>query len=129
MDSLLNAYVTWQEHTVSLTVWFSCFSFKSFSTNQTVWSFCIDINRLDWSFYVTFCVTYYHHDSINNQSNKFWSLTGFGLLFECRFKFQFVKSVRIRKYSGPHFSHLNWIRRDIPYLSVFSPNAGKYWPE
>ena len=103
MDSLLNAYVTWQEHTVSLTVWFSCFSFKSFSTNQTVWSFCIDINRLDWSFYVTFCVTFYHHDSINNQSNKFWSLTGFGLLFECRFKFQFVKSVRIRKYSGPHF--------------------------
>ena len=32
-------------------------------------------------------------------------------------------------YSGPHFSrispHSNWIRRDTPYLSLFSPNAGK----
>ena len=24
------------------------------------------------------------------------------------------------------FPHLDWIRRDTPYLSVFSPNAGKY---
>ena len=40
-----------------------------------------------------------------------------------------VKSVRIRSYSGLHFSrifpHSNWIRRDTEYLSVFSPNAGK----
>ena len=27
------------------------------------------------------------------------------------------------------FSHLDWIRRDIPYLSAFSPNAAKYGPE
>ena len=27
------------------------------------------------------------------------------------------------------FPHLDWIRRDTPYLSVFSPNAGKYVPE
>ena len=27
------------------------------------------------------------------------------------------------------FSHLDWIRRDTPYLPVFSPNAGKYRPE
>ena len=27
------------------------------------------------------------------------------------------------------FSRLDWIRRDTPYLSVFSPNAGKYGPE
>ena len=26
------------------------------------------------------------------------------------------------------FRHLDWIRRDTPYLSVFSPNAGKYGP-
>ena len=103
MDSLWNAYVTWQEHTVILTVWFLCFGSNIFSTNQTVWSFYIDINRLDWSFYITFCVTFYHHDSIYNQSNKFWSLTGFGLLFECLFKSQCMKSVSIRKYSGPHF--------------------------
>ena len=27
------------------------------------------------------------------------------------------------------FSHLDWIRRDTEYLSMFSPNAGKYEPE
>ena len=27
------------------------------------------------------------------------------------------------------FPHLDWIRRDTPYLSVFSPNAGKFGPE
>ena len=27
------------------------------------------------------------------------------------------------------FPHLDWIRRNIPYLSVFSPNAEKYRPE
>ena len=40
-----------------------------------------------------------------------------------------VKSVRIRSYPGPHFSrisqHSDWIWRDTPYLSVFSPNVGK----
>ena len=41
-----------------------------------------------------------------------------------------AKSIRIRSYSGPHFScnfpHSDWIRRDTEHLSVFSPNAGKY---
>ena len=27
------------------------------------------------------------------------------------------------------FLHLDWIRRDTEYLSVFNPNAGKYRPE
>ena len=27
------------------------------------------------------------------------------------------------------FLHSNWIRRDTEYLSIFSPNAGKYGPE
>ena len=27
------------------------------------------------------------------------------------------------------FLHSNWIRKDTPYLSVFSPNAGNYGPE
>ena len=40
-----------------------------------------------------------------------------------------VKRVRIRSYSGPHFSwifpHSDWLDRDTPYLSAFSQNAGK----
>ena len=28
-----------------------------------------------------------------------------------------------------NFLHSDWIRRDTEYLSVFSPNAGKYGPE
>ena len=58
-----------------------------------------------------------------------------------------VKSVRIWSYSGPHFSsfglntesygvilvliflHSDWIRRDTPHLSLFSPNAGKCVPK
>ena len=27
------------------------------------------------------------------------------------------------------FPHSGWIRRDTEYLSVVSPNVGKYWPE
>ena len=27
------------------------------------------------------------------------------------------------------FPYLDWIRRDAPYLSIFSPHAGKYGPE
>ena len=43
-----------------------------------------------------------------------------------------VKSVQIRIFSGPYFPAfgLNTERYgDTPYLSVFSPNAGKYGPE
>ena len=40
-----------------------------------------------------------------------------------------VKIVRIRRYSGPHFScifpHSDWIPRDTEYLSIFSLNARK----
>ena len=40
-----------------------------------------------------------------------------------------MKSVQITEFFlvsiFPHY----WIRRDTPYLSVFSPNAGKYGPE
>ena len=42
---------------------------------------------------------------------------------------QSVKSVYIRSYSGPHFPHLDWIRIDTQYLSIFSPNARKCGPE
>ena len=32
-------------------------------------------------------------------------------------------------FLAPIFPHSGWIRRDTEYLSVFSPNAGKYEPE
>ena len=32
-------------------------------------------------------------------------------------------------FSGPYFPYSDWIRKDTQYLSVFSPNAGKYGPE
>ena len=38
-------------------------------------------------------------------------------------------SARIRSYSGQCFLHSDWIRRNTPYLSIFSPNAGKCRPE
>ena len=40
-----------------------------------------------------------------------------------------VKSTHIRSYSGPYFSAFGWIKRDTPYLSLFSPNAGKWGSE
>ena len=39
-----------------------------------------------------------------------WKVTVFGVFLVCS------------------FSHLEWIWRDTPYHSVFSPNAGKSWP-
>ena len=40
-----------------------------------------------------------------------------------------MKSVRIRSFSGPYFPAFELIQTDTPYLSVFSPNAGKRGPE
>ena len=40
-----------------------------------------------------------------------------------------VKSVRIRIFQVCIFLHLDWIRRDTPYIFVFSPNTGMYGPE
>ena len=39
-----------------------------------------------------------------------------------------VKSVRIRSYFCPHFPAFGYFPH-TPYLSVFSPNAGKCGPE
>ena len=46
----------------------------------------------------------------------------------CFFYTHCVKSVRIQCYFLI-FWHLDWIRRDTPHVSEFSPNAGKYGPE
>ena len=41
-----------------------------------------------------------------------------------------VESVRVRSYSGPYFPAFGLNKdRITPYLSLFSPNAGKYGPE
>ena len=40
-----------------------------------------------------------------------------------------VKSVRIRICLVRIFPHLDWIRVDMEYLSIVSPNVGKYGPE
>ena len=40
-----------------------------------------------------------------------------------------VKSVRIRSFPVRIFPHPDWKRIDTEYLSVFSPNAGKYGKE
>ena len=42
----------------------------------------------------------------------------------------YVKSVHIRSHSGPYFFAFGLkTERSLAYLSVFSPNAGKYGPE
>ena len=45
----------------------------------------------------------------------------------------YVKSIRIRSFSGPYFLafglNTEWIQKDTEYLSIFSPNAGKCGPE
>ena len=41
----------------------------------------------------------------------------------------YAKSVRIQIFLVRIFPHSEWIGRDREYLSVFSPNAGKYGPE
>ena len=47
--------------------------------------------------------------------------------YTCLFAaFHCVKSVRIRSFSGPYFPAFGL---NTPYLSVFSPNTGKYRPE
>ena len=40
-----------------------------------------------------------------------------------------LKSSRIWSYSGPHFPVFGLNTERFGYLSVFSPNAGKYGPE
>ena len=52
------------------------------------------------------------------------------LLFPCHFWSDTARKASI--FGIIHvriFTHLDWIRRDTEYPSVFSPNAGKYGPE
>ena len=53
----------------------------------------------------------FHWNAISAKKLTAWNVSVFGAFL-----------VRIFKY-------LNWIWRDTEYLSVFSPNVEKYWPE
>ena len=44
-------------------------------------------------------------------------------------KNNFIKNVCIQNFSGPYFPALNWTQRFTLYISIFSPNVGKYRPE
>ena len=56
-----------------------------------------------------------------NRSQYYTHFFSPGRLFGKVFVFGFILS---------HiFPHSDWIRRDTSYLSVFSPNVGKCWPE
>ena len=59
-------------------------------------------------------------------SNKLRCLQIFSLL---GIKFTALKVSVFGVYLVRIFQHSNWIRRDAKYLSLFSPNAGKYGPE
>ena len=63
------------------------------------------------------------------RKTKFYFISPAMESYANRISFHCVKGVRIQSCSSPHFfrifSHSDLIRRDLPYLSVFSPNAGK----
>ena len=46
-----------------------------------------------------------------------------------RFSIHCVKIVRIRSYLVHILPHLDWISKDTPYLSIFTPNEGNYGTE
>ena len=52
-----------------------------------------------------------------------------GLLADMPIKYTVWNVSKYGVFSDPYFPHSDWIRRDTSYLSVFSPNAGKYGPE
>ena len=68
------------------------------------------------------CTLYFLHWKINMTSSIITSSLDLDEGFYC------VKSVRIRSFSGPYFPAF-WLNTPYPYISVFSPNMGKYRPE
>ena len=74
--------------------------------------------------FIIFCFFYFSIYSILHILLQFTPIYTNMLLQHC------VKGVRIRSYSSPYFPAcgLN-TERETPYLSVFSPNAGKCEPE
>ena len=74
--------------------------------------------------FIIFCFFYFSIYSILHILLQFTPIYTNMLLQHC------VKGVRIRSYSSPYFPAcgLN-TERETPYLSVFSPNAGKCKPE
>ena len=68
-------------------------------------------------------LTFPRFSDVNHQNSLSFALFSHTNVMKNIHGFHCVKSVRIRSYSGPHFPHLDWKRKDT--LSVFSPNVGK----
>ena len=68
---------------------------------------------------------------LKNGLENYWNyLTAPGLIFLLNLVLKrYVKSVQIWSFFWSVFSHIRTERTDTSYLSVFSPNVGKYGPE
>ena len=67
----------------------------------------------------------YKNDQQGVMQDVYFRNQCFSTFTACYFAKYCVKSICIRSYSGPHFPAF---RLNTPYLSVFSPNAGKCGP-
>ena len=92
-----------------------------FPRNTSGWVLLEILMKLLKCTYKSFIHVNNYKTQLNNNFNS--SSNNFKIIIHC------VKIVRIRSYSCPHFPHLNWIRRDTPYHSIFSPNTGYYGPD
>ena len=70
------------------------------------------------------CFWFISHLFIAHSASHVSPLWFFQVWFNKPYAMHCVKRVRIRNYSGPHFPHSDWIRRDSVSLSI-QPKCGK----
>ena len=121
----------WQKHQSILfsfsNTWISVCSI--FLTTDTVGFYCFYIIYFT-EFFISSFILLYYLNTLFTERNSSW------LIYESIKKLEVktsrvsnlhcVKSVRIQSYSGPYFPAFGL---NTEYLSVSSPNAGKYRPE
>ena len=103
---------------------------RTFKIHQMV-LFSIRVDAKKWTF-SCFEITFYLMVKRKIRFDRNWRCHRpfpYSELFWSEFFFFFPHSDWIRGDTSRIFPHLDWIRRDTEYLPVFSPNAGKYWPE
>ena len=102
-----------------------CATERGFSINKIMldsYGYCMQENTID-----IFCL-------VKDELLRIGGVMKFNitadLILEVKGAYRGVKRVLIWSYSGPHFfrifPHSGWIRKDTAYLSVFSPNVGKF---